>query len=196
MFNEMKHSILIFTILTFMIVTISCLFTFTPVQAQYWAALPPYNVMWPLWSTILSPPNPATGLPTPLVPVLNRNTILPVQPALAWDPLQPGGSGMPWLLYNTPLALGGGLLYWDVYYGMNTWPPSYMLDPATGAPAPITLPLGWSVYLPTKLDAYYWFLPIANSVYSFQYGVPIADLLTTADILGLPPLSSLTPPII
>ncbi len=196
MFTERKPLILTFMLLTLIISTVIVLLLPQSLQAAYWAALPPYNVMWPLWSPALSPPNPATGLPTPLVPVLNRNTVLPVQPALAWDPLQPGGSGLPWALYNTPLALGGGLLYWDVYYGMNPWPPGYMQDPVTGAPVPITLPLGWTAYLPTSLKSYYWYIPIANSVYSFRYGVPIANLLTSADIWGLAPLASLTSPVI
>ncbi|MGA1864012.1 MAG: hypothetical protein ACMUHX_03010 [bacterium] len=53
--------------------------------AQYWAALPPYNLLWPLWSPILSPPDPITGLPSPLTTELTSSTILPVQPGLAWD---------------------------------------------------------------------------------------------------------------
>ena len=153
-------------------------------RAQYWAALPPYNVLWPLWSPALSPVDPVTGVATPLVTTLTQNTILPVQPALAWDPLQPGGSGFPWLLYNTPAAFGGGLLYWDVYYGLNQWPPTYMLDSVSGAPAPISLPLSWSVLLPTGLNE--WLVPLANAMYSYQYGVPISSLLTSADIWGLP----------
>ena len=30
------------------------------VQAQNWANLPPYNLMWPLWSPTLSPPDPVS----------------------------------------------------------------------------------------------------------------------------------------
>jgi len=151
------------------------------VQAQ-WAALPPYNVLWPLWSPALSPGG------TPLVTSLTKNTVLPVQPALAWDPLQPAGTGKPWALYNTPTAFGGGLLFFDLYYGLNPWPPSYMVDPVTGAPKPITLPIGWSVLLPTPLKGFEYFIPLANAIYSYQYGVPIASLLTSADIWGVAPL--------
>ncbi len=196
MFNVKKPLLSIFIILTFIISITGVLFLLQSSHAQYWAALPPYNVMWPLWSPVLSPPDPITGLPTPLVPQLTRMTVLPLQPGLAWDPCQPAGTGWPWLLYNTPIAFGGGLLYWDLYYGMNPWPPSYMLDPVTGAPAPITLPLGWSVYLPTKLGHNPGFVDLGNLIYSYQYGVPLLELLTAADIWGFPPLASLPTPII
>lgn len=169
-----------------MVIAISIIFP-AVVQAQ-WAALPPYNVLWPLWSPALSPVNPATGAATPLVTSLSRNTILPTQPALAWDPLQPAGTGKPWALYNTPTAFGGGLLFFDLYYGMNPWPPSYMVDAATGAPKPITLPLSWSVLLPTPLKGFEYFIPLANALYSYQYGVPTTSLLTSADIWGVAPL--------
>jgi hypothetical protein len=165
-------------------------------QAQYWAALPPYNVLWPLWSETLSPINPATGLATPLVPALPANAILPVQPVLAWDPCQPSGSGIPWLLYNTPAPLGPGLLFYDPFYGLNSWPPSYMLDPVTGAPAPISLPPGWSVLLPTALDGLEWYLPLANAYYANQFGLPLTGLLTAVDIWGLTPLALLPPSVI
>ncbi|MGA1841660.1 MAG: hypothetical protein ACMUIU_13640 [bacterium] len=55
--------------------------------AQYWVALPPYNLLWPLWSPVLSPPDPITGLSIPLTTELTGSTILPVQPGLAWNPL-------------------------------------------------------------------------------------------------------------
>ena len=180
----------------FILVVTGSLFISPSGHAQYWAAIPPYNVLWPLWSDVLSPQNPATGLPTPLVAALNRNTILPVQPCLAWDPCQPGGSGIPWLLYNTPAPLGPGLLFYDPFYGLNSWPPSYMLDPVTGAPAPIALPLGWSVLLPTDLKGLNWYLPLANAYYANQFGLPLTNLLTAVDIWGLTPLGLLPPSVI
>ena len=166
------------------------------IHSQYWAALPPYNVLWPLWSDILSPVNPTTGLATPLVPALTRNTILPVQPVLAWDPCQPSGSGIPWLLYNTPAPLGPGLLFYDPFYGLNSWPPSYMLDAITGAPSPIALPLGWSVLLPTDPKNLQWYLPLANAYYANRFGLPLTGLLTAVDIWGLTPLALLPPSVI
>ncbi|MGA1869690.1 MAG: hypothetical protein ACMUJM_14230 [bacterium] len=190
MFSGKKYFILIFTI-----VVACALITPLSIQAQYWAAMPPYNVLWPLWSPALSPADPITGITVPVVTTLTKDTILPIQPALAWDPCQPAGTGVPWLLYNTPATLGGGLLYWDLYYGLNAWPPSYMLDPATGAPAPIALPVGWSVLLPPKLDSLAPVIPIGNLVYSSRYLVPLSSLLTTADIFGLPALATLPPPI-
>ena len=185
MFKGKKSLVLLLTFSA--LVCLSMLFP-SWVQAQAsWAAMPPYNVLWPLWSPALSPGG------TPLVTNVTKNTVLPVQPALAWDPLQPGGSGIPWALYNTPAALGGGLLYHDIYYGLNPWPPKYMLDATTGAPAPITLPAGWSVLLPTALKGLQFYIPLANAYYSYQYGVPISSLLTSADIWGLTPLALLPP---
>ena len=68
------------------------------VDARYWEILPPYNVLWPLYSPPLSPIDPVSGVATPLISELTANTILPVQPGIAWDPSQ----DVYWLLYNTP----------------------------------------------------------------------------------------------
>lgn len=197
MYREKKF-LIIFNILIISFIFATSVSVLVPVsiRAQYWAAIPPYNVLWPLWSPALSPVDPITGVPTPLVTSLTRNTILPVQPGMAWDPCQPNVEAFPWLLYNIPAPLGGGLVYWDVYYGMNPWPPSYMLDPVTGAPSPITLPLGWSILSPIGLEHFGWFTPLANAIFSYRYGVPISNLLTTADIWGFTPLAALPTPII
>lgn len=49
----------------------SSFFLRTSSYAQNWFNLPPYNILWPLWSSDLlpdlSPVHPVTGLPTPLV---------------------------------------------------------------------------------------------------------------------------------
>ena len=197
-----KKSFIIFTILLFTFILVMAVGHIVPASAQlYWQPMPPYNVLWPLWSPALSPlvgpADPITGLatPVPLITSLSRDTILPVQPALAWDPCQPNVEAFPWLIYNTPTALGGGLVYWDIYYGMNPWPPSYMLDPVSGAPAPITLPATWTLLGPTGIKEMAWYTPLANAIFSLQYGVPISNLLTTADIWGYPPLASLPTPI-
>lgn len=162
---------------------------FTYAQADYWVALPPYNVLWPLWSPALSPVDPITGLPTPLVSTLTQNTVLPVQPAMVWDPASPevNNAPYPWLLYNTPLALGGGLLYWDQFYGINPWPPNYMLDPLTSAPVPISLPLSYWLLKPIEfgeIQAYNFLL--GNAAFSNTYGVPFPSLLTSAEFWGFP----------
>jgi hypothetical protein len=124
---------------------------------DYWTALPPYNTLWPLWSTALSPVNATTGLPTPVVTSLAASTVLPVEPGLTWDP----GLEYPWLLYNTPV----GMAYFDPLYGVNFWPASNLLDSA-GAPLPIALPDLYSTLPPTDplwvqqnvLFANYYFL--------------------------------------
>ncbi|MGA1795680.1 MAG: hypothetical protein ACMUIL_07455 [bacterium] len=189
MYKGRHDSIVLCALIIFIVIGMG----FSLVHAQYWAALPPYNVLWPLWSDILSPIDPVTGLATPLVNAITRNTILPIQPVMAWDPVQPSGAGIPWLLYNTPAALGNQLLFYDVFYGLNQWPPSYLVDSATGVPNPIALPLGWSLLLPTDLKNLQWYLPLANTYYSNIYGVPLTSLLTAVDIWGLTPLALLPP---
>jgi hypothetical protein len=159
------------------------------VQAQYWTPIPPYNLLWPLWSPALSPPDPVTGVPTPLVSYLTQNTILPAQPAIFWDPAYT----LPYLLYNIPIAWGGGMLYLDPYFGLESWPPPYLLDPITGAPAPISLPAGFGALSP--LDVLTDLVYYGNLLYTAQYpfisfGVQnqIIDLLTPGEIWGLDPL--------
>ena len=166
---------------------------FTHAQAQYWTAMAPYNVLWPLWSPALSPVNPVTGLATPLVTSITRDTILPVQPAMLWDPASPGANNgpLPWLAYNAPLAFGGGLMIWDQYYGMRPFPPDYMLDPISSAPLPIPLPLAYSLLGPIgfeEINAYHFLL--GNLAYSSIYGAPLANLLTAAEFWGIPALTA------
>jgi hypothetical protein len=155
-------------------------------QAQYWSAIPPYNLLWPLWSPVFSPLDPL-DLATPLLTELTGNTILPVQPILAWDPAQL----FPWLLYNIPSVLGGGITYFDPYYGLNPWPPSYLIDPLTGLPASITLPVNFGLLPPTELSDFGPFVTQGNLSYISTYptgtfGLPLAGLLTPAQIWGLP----------
>ena len=174
-----------------------------------WINLPPYNTLWPLWSPPLSPINPLSGLPTPIVSNLKPSTVLPVQPGLTWDP----NLKYPWLLYNTPL----GMAYYDPLYGINTWPPSYLKNSITGLPAPIDLSLilGWSTLLPTATSWLSNNVPVANNsfinaypAYAVAYEIlqggtlasypifasllnpapPLQSLLTPALLLGLGPL--------
>ena len=156
-------------------------------QAQYWSAIPPYNLLWPLWSSVLSPVDSVTGLATPLLTELTNNTILPVQPGLVWDPAQQ----FPWLLYNIPSVLGGGITYFDPFFGLNPWPPSYLTDPLAGAPVPITLPLDYGLLPPTELNDFGPFVTTGNAYYAIQYpagqfGISLSSLLTAADIWGIP----------
>ena len=67
-------------------------------RAQTWTPLPPYNTLWPLWSPALSPADPITQVPTPIVNALSPSTVLPVQPGLTWNPYL----SYPYMLYNTP----------------------------------------------------------------------------------------------
>jgi len=142
-------------------------------HAQNWVVMPPYNTLWPLWSPVLSPANPVTNVATPLLSALNPTTILPVQPALTWDPTRAN----PWLLYNTPTGLG----FYDVLYGFGAWPPSFATLPLTPAPF-------WRLLPPTPVTWGQQYLPDANLTYAFLYGLTPADfaqLLTSAAIWGL-----------
>jgi hypothetical protein len=160
------------------------------VQAQNWVPIPPYNLLWPLWSPALSPPNPVTGVPTPLLSSLTSDTFLPIEPVLLWDPVL---RGFPYILYNIPQPLGGGMVYFDQYFGLNHWPPSYLLDPITGFPNPISLPAGFASLSPIIIDPFADFLSIANLYFLAEYppgsfATAVSNLLTTADIWALPSL--------
>jgi hypothetical protein len=165
-----------------------------------WINLPPYNTLWPLWSAPLSPTNPLTGLPTPIVSNLRPSTVLPVQPGLTWDP----NVKYPWLLYNTPL----GMSYYDPLYGINSWPPKYLQNSITGLPAPIDLSLilGWSALLPTSQSWLTNNVPVANNsfinaypayavAYEILQGGTLASYPIFASLLNpAPPLQSLLTP--
>jgi len=142
-------------------------------DAATWQVLPPYNFLWPLWSPALSPVDPLTGLPLPIVSDLIAATVLPRQPGLAWNPI----FDYPYFLYNSPV----GLQYYDVLYGINAWPPSYSLDPLTGVPIPITPPVGYSVLPPTNPTWLQTNLPIANLAFLAEY----PSLALAAYIAGL-----------
>lgn len=190
MFKERKFLLLLLIIMIFTIMASAGLFINSAPEAQYWALMPPYNVLWPLWSPVLSPINPLTGLATPLVTELTAATMLPVQPALAWDPCQP----LPWALFNAPPLFGGGLVFFDEIYGMHPWPPPYLQDPVTGAPSPIVWsPLAtWSLIAPTDVGHIEYLIPLANITYALTFGLsgqPVLDLLTPAQIWGLPPIT-------
>jgi hypothetical protein len=164
----------------------------TNAQADYWVALPPYNVLWPLWSPALSPVDPLTGLATPLVTTLTRNTVLPVQPALIWDPASPEANNapLPWLAYNTPASLGGGLLIWDQFYGLRPFPPEYMIDPVTLAPLPIPLPLSYWLLKPIENDHIWAYeLQLGNIVYATTFGISPLSLLSAQALWGIPDLA-------
>ncbi len=172
-------------IMCFVILVAILLFCATSIQAQlYWTNLPPYNLLWPLWSPALSPLDPVTKLPTPIVSTLGRNTILPIQPALAWDNVA-FPKGPVWLMYNVPPAFGSGLLYWTSLYGLNPFPPSYLLTPG-GFPIPNTLAAGFTYLLPTKTKHFASWVQVANLIYSSIYGIPTTSLIGAADIWGFP----------
>lgn len=165
--------------LAFVIMLTMALMGANSIHAQYWAAIPPYNTLWPLWSPVLSPVGGKTGIPTPLVTSLTPKTILPVQPALTWDP----SYGYPWLLYNSTI----GLAYWDQLFGFNPWPPDHLFNPVTNQPIPITLTGNWASLPPTPFAWGAQWVPVGNTAYvNYPNAVsPIGTLLTALQIWGL-----------
>lgn len=162
---------------------ISLNIVFSPTTfAQYWSPLPPYNTLWPLWAPALSPVDPVTGFPTPIVSNLFPNTVLPVQPGLTWDP----ALSYPWLLYNTPL----GLTYYDPLTGIDHWPPSYLVDSL--GPLPIFLPPDYASLGPTDSSWLTTNFPIANTAFT-AYLKPLVLPPTTLPPLVTPPTA--TPPL-
>lgn len=172
-----------FTVLALPLVPETC-------SAQLWQSLPPYNVLWPLWSPVLSPPDPLTGLPKPLVSEITKSTFLPVQPALVWDPRLPFFH----LLYNY-VPVGGGLnelIYFDPSqgivnpaYSFRVWPPSSYLQLATTAitPAPIPLPANYASLI--SFDPAQWLnimVPVVNQAYQSLYGI-YPNLLTAGELV-------------
>lgn len=181
-----KINILKWGVMTLVILMAVVLISAPSARAQYWSALPPYNLLWPLWSPALSPVDAVTGLATPLISQLTAGTSLPVQPGLVWNPARQ----FPWLLYNIPGILGGGITYFDPYFGLNPWPPSNLLDSLTGLPAPLTLPVDFGLLPPTDLATFGPFVGQGNLSFLATYptanfGIPLASLLTAAQIWGL-----------
>ena len=192
----MKKNFFQYCLLVGFVCIISFCIFFTKLEAQLWQALPPYNVLWPLWSPVLSPPDPVTGIPTPLVTELDKNTLLPVQPAFIWNPDLPYYN----IIYNTLSSYGAPtLMYWDntefapigVWNGaiFQRWPPSYLLqtiEPYPGIyitiPDTIDLPVGYeNLYtMPPYLN---WFVPLVNVAWQDWYGID-PYLLTAYDLLG------------
>ncbi|MGA1823239.1 MAG: hypothetical protein ACMUIP_01155 [bacterium] len=173
------------------IVTLSIMIglVITPsLQAQNWQSIPPYNLLWPLWSPTQSPINPVTGVATPILSEITSSTIFPMQPIMAWNPNSfewPMSITMPWFFYNSPT----GPIFFDAFYGLNAWPPPSFLDSA-GAPVPITLAAGYSFSpLPLLKETQYIF-ELSNLTYLAAYGsllgIDPTSLLSFADIWGLP----------
>lgn len=196
----MRDKHLLFICIMVLILFISLTLFYSPGAAQdLWTPLPPYNVLWPLWSPALSPPD-ALGVPTPLVTTLTRYTVLPVEPAIVWDPALP----YFYLLYDAPWDSGNN------YYNIATdefiiWPPTYLTttDPITSVvtPTPISLPLNYATLI--TFDPATWlnfWIPLVNTFTQWYwysginpYLISPADLLPSnyifnATFVDLPPL--------
>jgi len=163
---------------------VALFFVYSPIaQAQNWMAMPPYNTLWPLWSPALSPIDPSSGLPVPIVTSLTPTTVLPVQPGLTWNP----ALADPWLLYNTPL----GMAYYDPIGGVNLWPPVGFLTGA-GTPKPIKLPTGYATLPPTSSSWLTTNVPLGNSALIAYLGTIKPSALVVPGS-GIPPAPIPTP---
>ncbi|MEW5801201.1 MAG: hypothetical protein AB1847_03755 [bacterium] len=173
MFAQKKLAYVFFILVSLVALSL----VYSPIsQAQNWAALPPYNTLWPLWAPALSPVDAVSGLPVPIVSELTHSTVLPVQPGLTWDP----AAENPWLLYNTPL----GMAYFDPIGGVNMWPPSYLLDTA-GSPLPLTLPLDYGYLPPTASSWLTTNVPLGNiSALAFLMTIPAPGPIFTPPAWG------------
>jgi hypothetical protein len=184
-------------------------------NAQNWVALSPFNTLWPLWSPALSPIDPITGLPAPIVNNLSPGTILPVEPGLTWDPVL----NYPYLLFNSP----DGLVYYNFWGGIEggllPWPPGYLQATFNEAgniwtlpPSPLTLPAGYADLPPTSPLWLAQMIPVAFANYFYNFPPPgysyydwmdpegiainpsltnfiisvVPDYLSAADIIGYP----------
>ncbi|MGA1867940.1 MAG: hypothetical protein ACMUJM_05260 [bacterium] len=176
-------------VLILILIIVSALIVSSSARAQDWASMPPYNLLWPLWAPVYSPPDPVTGVPTPLLSEVTSSTILPVQPTYLFNPNGfefPMGYVQPWLLYNSPV----GVVYYDTFFGINPFPPPDLLDSATGTPLPIPLPLNWSSLAIPPLSLALYTFELGNLSYLIAYGndlgVNPASLLTYYDVYGTP----------
>ncbi|MGA1867845.1 MAG: hypothetical protein ACMUJM_04780 [bacterium] len=163
--------------------------TSSVVRAQDWAAMPPYNLLWPLWAPVYSPVDTVTNLPTPLLSEVTRSTILPVQPVYLFNPEGyefPMGFIQPWLLYNSPT----GVVYFDTVFGINPFPPPEFVDPITGGPLPLALPLNYSLLAIPPLSLALYTFELGNVSYMLAYGIDLGidpySLLTFTDVYGTP----------
>jgi hypothetical protein len=166
---KVKRSLWILSVIAFIIALILCYKS--SATAQNWIALPPFNTLWPLWSPTLSPVDPVTGAPTPIVSELSPDTVLPVVPGITWDP----ALTIPYLLFNGP----EGLVYWsDHWTPIQSWPPSYIQATFNIAgtiytlpPTPLVLPSGYADLPPTSP---LWLLENVPLIYNrYFYTYPI-----------------------
>ena len=100
-------------------------------NAQYWQAIPPYNLLWPLWVDALSP------LGVPALSTIDVDTVLPIQPCWVWN----NDLNYPWFLYDFSPGIAGGLLYYDLFSGF--------LPFGTGEVPTLALPLNYQYLVPT-----------------------------------------------
>ena len=176
--ERIKKLFFLFVILSFSIV----FFAHSWVFAAYWTPIPPYNVLWPIWTGANNGiPQPAELIPT---------TLLTDMPVWVWN----GSLPYTWFLYNTPPTAGGLLSYWDPWTGFGLWPPPSLKDPVTGAPAPIAWDFTITPFLIPSwpLSDFASWANQANLAYLAATtgavgAVPFLNLLTPSQLWGTAP---------
>ena len=124
------HKVKKIVLYTIILASITSFFMLSSVNAQYWQAIPPYNLLWPLWVDALSP------LGVPAVSTIDVDTVLPIQPCWVWN----NDLNYPWFLYDFSPGIAGGLLYYDLFSGF--------LPFGTGEVPTLSLPLNYQYLLP------------------------------------------------
>ena len=160
----------------FIIVLIVAFFINIPASAQYWQAMPPYNLLWPLWVRPLSPGG------VPAISSLTEDTVLPVQPSWVWNI----NLDYPWFLYDMSPGAAGGLFYWDLLIGFRPFDQTSPLPTATLPWYYRTLAPDWGT-----IDFATW-TNLANIYFdaftvNAGYASPLTQLFTPAAIWGTPP---------
>lgn len=171
---------------------VAVFFICSSVSAQYWQAMPPYNLLWPLWVTDLNYFNFFTGQKTPIVTSVNSATRLinpttqsPVMPAWVWNP----SINRPWFLFNAPPSLGSALYFYDELFGFNAFPslPGYS----------IPLPPGYETLVPNAPN-FNFSATLANLNYLMAFlsapdVLAYTSLLTPSQLWGVPPFPAAAP---
>ncbi len=80
--------------------------------------------------------------------------------------------------------------YFDAIFGINPFPPPELLNPLTGAPAPLALPLNYSSLAIPSLGLALYLFELSNASYQIAYGIDLGvnpvSLLTYYDVYGVP----------
>ncbi|MGA1863835.1 MAG: S8 family serine peptidase [bacterium] len=92
-----------------------------------------HNLQGTLWPSFLLPLDPVTGIPMTLVDSLDNNTLLSFGTGSFWEPLNWNST---FIRFKTTGTFGSELLFFDNYYGLNTFSSSSLIDSIKNFTAP------------------------------------------------------------